>query len=183
MRKRFSEVDWQSERSCIFNPRTATASGVSGYLPLAQMLIERRVSADVFRDIAQLMVLPHPAARHPAFRQTSLIEQPSLLLRQLHELIHATPAHRLTVAEMAARANMSERTLARKIGGEAGQSVAAYARRIKLNQVSDRLILTSLPVTRIAEELGFSSESNLRRMFKELTGLTPADYRRQYGRA
>ena len=65
---------------------------------------------------------------------------------------------------------------------QASQSVAAYARRVKLNQVSDRLILTSLPVTSIAAELGFSSESNLRRMFKELTGLTPADYRRQFGR-
>jgi AraC-like DNA-binding protein len=30
--------------------------------------------------------------------------------------------------------------------------------------------------------LGFSSAANLRRMFKALTGLTPAQYRQQYGR-
>ncbi|WP_306108906.1 helix-turn-helix domain-containing protein [Pseudomonas sp. ANT_J12] len=30
-------------------------------------------------------------------------------------------------------------------------------------------------------ELGFSSDSNMRRMFKELTGLTPAEYRQKFG--
>ncbi|MBL0953053.1 MAG: AraC family transcriptional regulator, partial [Pseudomonas sp.] len=61
MQERFPRVCWQSESSCVFTQRVATASGVSGYLPIAQGVIERRVSEDVFKDLSQLMVLPRPA--------------------------------------------------------------------------------------------------------------------------
>ncbi|MFJ7797157.1 GlxA family transcriptional regulator [Pseudomonas sp. NPDC096950] len=182
MQRRFTAVHWQSEQSCILNVRTATASGVSGYLPIAQKLIERRVSGDVFRDLTQLMVLPRPAIPHAAFQSASLMEQPGSLLRKLHTLIEQTAAEQLTVQALATRLGMSDRTLARKVRSETGQSVATYVRRIKLYQVSERLTLTSLPVTTISLELGFSSDANLRRMFKGLTGHTPAQYRQRYGR-
>jgi transcriptional regulator GlxA family with amidase domain len=60
--------------------------------------------------------------------------------------------------------------------------IAAYARRIKLNQASERLVLTSSPISTISAELGFSSDANMRRMFKELTALTPVEYRQRFGR-
>lgn len=49
-------------------------------------------------------------------------------------------------------------------------------------QVSERLVLTSVPVSTISADLGFSSDSNMRRMFKVLTSMTPAEYRRTYAR-
>lgn len=70
----------------------------------------------------------------------------------------------------------------RKVSSETGFTVAAYDRRIKLNQASERLILTSSPLSTISAELGFSSDSNMRRMFKELTALTSAEYRQKFGR-
>lgn len=56
--KRYPSIRWQSEKNCIFNEPDATASGVNGYLPIAQALIERHVSATVFHDLNRLMVLP-----------------------------------------------------------------------------------------------------------------------------
>ncbi|MBC3361634.1 helix-turn-helix domain-containing protein [Pseudomonas sp. SWRI154] len=182
MQAQYAEVRWQSEQNCVFNERTATASGVNGYLPIAEHLIERSVSRDVLRDITRLMVLPRPAVPHAAFQGIALIQQPDGLLRRLHGLIEQMPAEQITVKALAERLAMSERTLARKVGSETGQTVAAYARCIKLNQVGERLTLTSLPLASIGAELGFSSSSNLQRMFKALTGLTPVAYRRQFGR-
>ena len=155
---------------------------MNGYLPIAEQLIERHVSAEVLRDLSRLMVLPRPAAAHSVFQGASLMEQAGPLLRRLHGLIERLPAEQTTVAVLAERLGMSERTLARRVHAETGQAVARYARLIKLNQVSERLILTALPVTSISAELGFSSDSNLRRMFKELTGLTPAEYRQRFAR-
>ncbi len=180
--QRYPKVRWQYEQNCIFNERTGTASGVNGYLPLAQALIERQVDATVFNDLNRLMVLPRPIQSHAAFRALSLIEQPSQLLRRLHTLVQRLPAERITVRILAAELGMTERTLARKVGEETGSAVATYARRIKLSQVSERLILTSVPLKTISSELGFSSDSNLRRMFKELTKLTPAQYRQRFAR-
>ena len=77
----------------------------------------------------------------------------------------------------------TERTLARKVLAASGMPAAAYIRRIKLRQVSERLIYTRASATTISIELGFSSDSGMRRMFKDLTGVTPAQYRLTYARA
>lgn len=182
MAQRYKKVKWQSERNCIVTERTATASGVNGYLPIAQTLIERHVSGDVMRDLVNLMVLPRPVQPHSAFQAMSLIEQSSSLLRRLHALVEQLPAEEITVQRLAEYLRISERTLARKVSSETGVAIAAYARCIKLNQVSERLIRTSSPVSTISTELGFSSDSNLRRMFKDLTALTPLEYRQRFAR-
>ena len=178
--QRYPRVRWQFEQNCIVNGRSATASGVTGYLPIAQALIERQVSPTVVHDLNRLMVLPRPPQMHDAFQALSLIEQPSPLLRRVHLLVQQLPAERITVRALADALGMTERTLARKVRDETGTAVATYARRIKLSQVGERLALTSAPIKTISAELGFSSDSNLRRMFKQLTRLTPAEYRQRF---
>ena len=183
MRLQHPKVLWQSERTSIFNPRTATASGVNGYLPIAQALIENYLSAEAYRDLTKLMVLPRPERTHHAFQAMNLIDQPDRLLRRLYAVVEQIAATEVTVHRLAKDLNTSERTLARKVIAATGLSIGAYVRRIKLNQVSERLILTSVPASTISAELGFSSDSSMRRMFKELTSLTPAGYRRAFGRS
>jgi transcriptional regulator GlxA family with amidase domain len=182
MLRRHGNVIWQSEQNCIFNERTATASGVSGYSQIAQALIEQTLDAEAFRYLTSLMVLPRPAPTHPAFQAMSLIEQSGRMLRKLYAVVEALPASDITVRRLATELHMSERTLARKVMAETGSALAAYVRRIKLNQVSERLMLTSTSATTISADLGFSSDSGMRRMFKELTGDAPLEYRRKYGR-
>ncbi|WP_435103554.1 GlxA family transcriptional regulator [Arhodomonas sp. AD133] len=175
-------VDWRTERDCVFDAESATASGVHGYLPIGRTVIERRVNPTVFHDLINLMVLPRPVQPHSAFRAMSIIEQPHGLLRQLHAVVEGLAAERVTVQRLAAALGTSTRTLARRVSDETGLTPADYARRVKLNQVSERLILTTKPVTTISAELGFSSESNLTRAFKRVTGLTPLAYRQTFGR-
>lgn len=176
-REYFPKTAWQTERSSVVNALTATASGVNGYLPIAQAFIEQRLSIDAFRELTKLMVLPRPERTHDAFRMMNLVEQPNRLLRKLHAVTEQIPATEATVSRVAQELNMTERTLARRVTAATGIPVATYVRSIKLNQVSERLIHTSLPASTISAELGFSSDSGMRRMFKELTELTPAQYR------
>lgn len=182
LRKRYAGTRWQIEKHCIYTRRTATASGVNGYLPIAQALMEAHVSQTALHDLIRLMVLPRPSQTHDVFQSVSLIEQPSDLLRRLHTLVQSLPAEQITVQRLADALRMSERTLARKVRAETGTAAATYARRIKLSQVGERLTLTSASLKSICEALGFSSDSNLRRMFKDLTGLTPGEYRQRFAR-
>jgi AraC-like DNA-binding protein len=113
----------------------------------------------------------------------NLVDQPNRLIRKLHAITEQIPAAELTVSRLAEELNMTERTLARKVAAATGFPVANYVRCIKLNQVSERLIHTSAPASTISTELGFSSDSGMRRMFKDLTALTPAQYRQAFGRS
>jgi len=182
-RHRFPKIRWQTERTSIWNARTATASGVNGYLPIAQAFIEKRLSMDAYRDLTRLMVLPRPERTHQVFAGISLVDKPDRLLQKLHAVTEQLPASELSVRRLAQALHMTERTLARKVSAATGTSVADHARRIKLNQVSERLIYTSAPASTISAELGFSSDPGMRRMFKDLTGMTPTQYRQAFGRS
>lgn len=109
-----------------------------------------------------------------------LIEQPGKLLRKLDALLEQMPAAQITIKTLAGILGMSERTLARKVRDETGLALGTYARRIKLRQVGERVTLTSAPVSMISIELGFSSDSSMRRMLKGLTGVSPTKYRQKF---
>jgi transcriptional regulator GlxA family with amidase domain len=182
-RARFPRVDWHVERTCVFNARSATASGVNGYLPIAQAFIEQRLSVDAYRDLTRLMVLPRPERTHQAFQTVNLIGQPGRLMQRLHDVAERLPATEAILARLAQELGTTERTLARKVGAATGTPAASWVRRIKLNQVSERLIHTAAPASSISADLGFSSDAGMRRMFKELTGMTTAQYRQAFGRS
>jgi len=182
-RLRFPGVDWQVERTCVVNPRSATASGVNGYLPIAQAIIEAHLNVDAYRDLTRLMVLPRPERTHSAFHDVHPMAQPDRLLRRLHDAALRLPAYEATLARLARELGTSERTLARKVAAAAAMPAAAWVRRIKLNQVSERLIHTSAPASSISADLGFASDAGMRRMFKEATGMTTTQYRQAFGRS
>lgn len=182
MRRQYPMVAWQTEQTCVMTAQGATASGVNGYLPIAQAFLEQRISKDAYRDLTKLMVLPRPEPAHHVFQTLSIMDLPDPLLRKLHKAAERMPAEEATVSRLAQKLHMTQRTLARKVAAGTGMAIAGYVRRIKLNQVSERLIHTSVPASAISAELGFSSDAGMRRMFKELTGLTPTQYRQAFGR-
>lgn len=183
MRKHYPKVDWRNEQTCVSSTHCATASGVNGYLPIAQAFVEQRISREAYRDLTTLMVLPRPEPAHHVFQTMSIMDLPDPLLRKLHKIAERMPAEQATVSRLAQELHMTERTLARKVAAGTGLPIASYVRRIKLNQVSERLIHTSVPAATISAELGFSSDAGMRRMFKELTTLTPSQYRQAFGRS
>lgn len=180
LQTRFPQVNWQFQQTQVFNRQTATASGVSGYLPIAKALIEGQLGVVAYREIAKLMVLPRPEPAAAAFSAISLMEQADPLLRRLHLLVEKLPAQRLNVQLLAQELAVTARTLARRIKALTGRPVADHVRLIKLNQASERLILTSDSVGLISDALGFGDESSFRRSFKRVTGQTPAAYRQQF---
>lgn len=182
MYRQYKNVVWENEKTCIVNKSTATASGVNGYLPIIQTLIEQKLGVEAFRELTRLMVLPRPEKTHIAFQSLSLIEQPDHLLQQLHTLVKQLPASEITVQRLAEKMNIAERTLARKVNAASGVAIATYARRIKLHQAGERLILSPASASSISMELGFSNDSSMRRMFKQVTGMTPLEYRQTFGR-
>jgi AraC family transcriptional regulator len=61
----------------------------------------------------------------------------------------------------------------------------AYQRRLRVEWVARQLRGTSVPIAALAAQAGFTDQSHLGRVFRTMTGATPAAYRRmhQHGRA
>jgi AraC-like DNA-binding protein len=93
--------------------------------------------------------------------------------------IHAEPAHRWTLQELAERACMSRSTFAQRFKETSGETPMEYLARWRMLLAGDRLENSSDPISVIAVSLGYESESAFSTAFKRIMGCTP----RQYGRA
>ena len=75
---------------------------------------------------------------------------------------------------------VSRRTLEIRFQGTLGRSIRAEIERVRLGWAKQMLVETNLPVAKIAEHTGFSSQSYLSRVFHRVTGLTLGRYRRDH---
>lgn len=63
-----------------------------------------------------------------------------------------------------------------------GVTVQQYIRRQKIQQAENLLKYSGYQINEIANYLSFSSQSHFAECFKKATGMTPVQYRNQYGR-
>jgi AraC-like DNA-binding protein len=92
--------------------------------------------------------------------------------------MHAEPARRWTLQELAERACMSRSAFAEKFKDAVGVAPMEYLSRWRMLLAADRLENSSEPISTIALSLGYESESAFSTAFKREMGDSP----RRYGR-
>jgi len=89
--------------------------------------------------------------------------------------LHDTPSPR----DLGRLTGLSPSHSARKFRQTTGVSLARFVNRRRLQAAIRQLTMTDVPLAALAQELGFSSQSHLTRLFSRLTGMPPGRYRRQ----
>jgi AraC-like DNA-binding protein len=93
--------------------------------------------------------------------------------------IHRDPGHDWTVEELARACSLSRSAFAARFVARVGKPPATYLAHIRLDTATDLLRDTSLPVTLVAENVGYTSEAAFSRAFKHRYGTPPARWRRE----
>jgi len=92
--------------------------------------------------------------------------------------IHRDPARDWPVEELARRCSLSRSVFAARFAARVGSPPATYLGHVRLEAATDLLRATSLPVARVAETVGYTSEAAFSRAFKHRYGVPPARWRR-----
>jgi len=92
--------------------------------------------------------------------------------------MHAAPAFRWTLQELAEHAGMSRTTFAVKFREAAGETPMEYLVRWRMLLAADGLENTSDSLATIAISLGYESESAFSTAFKRVMGCSPRQFRR-----
>jgi AraC family transcriptional regulator len=126
------------------------------------------IAIETLATLSRLLRTRERAPRAPAW------------LSRVRERLHAEPPPS-SLAELAATAGVHPVHLARAFRRHHGCTVGAYLRRRRVDRACRLLEASSLSLSQIALEAGFSHHSHFANAFKRATGLTPAAYRRRAG--
>ncbi|MDA0638874.1 helix-turn-helix domain-containing protein [Nonomuraea sp. MCN248] len=178
---RFPDVRVEPDTLYIDLGDVATSAGTAAGIDLCLHLTRADHGAAHAARVARHMVMPPhreggqlqyaaPAAGRPS---QSLAQVLDWALERLHQP--------LGVEDLAARAGVSPRTLARRFAGQLGVTPGRWLLQQRVAAARTLLEETDLPVETIAVRVGLSSAANLRRRFHALVRTTPAAYRRSFG--
>jgi len=94
----------------------------------------------------------------------------------LHQHFHQP----LSVPELAAKVHLSTSAFGRAFFRVTGLTVMHYIMRLRIGKACSLLIMSDKPITCIAGESGYGNLSLFNRQFRQLQGMTPAQFRQTY---
>jgi AraC-like DNA-binding protein len=118
----------------------------------------------------------------PDRRQAVFAEGDRPRIEKVLDHLHGHYQSRLTIAELADIAHLSESGLHRLFQRHTMMTISAYVAQLRIGRACQMLISTDRPVGLIAGDVGYDNISNFNRQFKFQKALTPREFRNAFGR-
>jgi len=184
MAERYPRVDVDADAIYVHDD-VWTSAGVTTGIDLALALIAEDHGPELAHGIAAMLVMfVQRAGGQSQFSPHLNADTPrDPKLRDLLAWIGEHPEADLSVAALARRAAMSERTFARAFSEQTGRTPAAYVEGVRVDVARRLLETTDLTVAVVARRAGFGSDVTLHRAFRRSVGTTPDQYRRHFASA
>lgn len=171
----------EPDRIFIRDGSVWTSAGVTAGIDLALALVEEDLGRSMALDVARELVvfLKRPGGQSQ-FSTALSLQQDDDQFGELHAWIVEHLTVDLSVAVLADRVGMSERSFMRHYRARTGKTPARAIEQIRTEAALGLLVDTSLPIKRIAARCGFGSEETLRRSLMRTIAVTPQAYRERF---
>ncbi|MGY1456414.1 GlxA family transcriptional regulator [Streptomyces sp. SS8] len=155
-----------------------TSAGVAAGLDLCLHMVRADHGAAAAAHAARMLVMPPQRTGGQAqFIEYRTPRDDSSDLGPTLQWMRGKLSEPLSLADIAAHAMMSRRSLARHFRAQTGTTPLRWLLTQRVQRARELLETTSLPLTRVAEAAGFGSLETLRHHFARQVGTTPSAYR------
>ena len=157
-----------------------SSAGVTAGIDLALHLIAGQCGPEVAARVARNLVVYFRRAGGDAQLSPWFAHRNHLhpVVHRAQDAIVADPSHDWDLPSVAAVAATSVRHLSRLFRDEVGITVLGYLQHVRIAIARERLDRTALPIERIAEEAGFRSAHQFRRVWQRHEDGPPSAARR-----
>ncbi len=178
----YPRIRVESDSIFVQDGQVWSSAGVTAGIDLTLALVEQDLGRGVALAVARHLVvfLKRPGGQSQ-FSAALSLQASDDRFAGLHDWIGGHLAHDLTVAQLAARMGMSERTFLRRYAAATGATPAKAIQRLRIEAARQLLGETRLPIKRIAARCGFGSEETMRRAFQRAQSIAPAEFRQRFG--
>jgi AraC family transcriptional regulator len=101
-------------------------------------------------------------------------------LRRVKEFVHAMMEQDLTLYDMAQSVELSTAHFSRMFRHSTGETPHQFVLRQRIERAKEILRMADAPVNIAAVACGFKSQQHFARVFRQISGFTPTEYRREF---
>lgn len=181
--RQFPEAKVETEQIYVVDRDLITSGGITAGIDLALAVVAEDHGKDLALEVAKVLLV----ARH---RQGGQLPYGPLLAAvprdgspvarvQAYIVDHIDEA--FTVQKMAELVAMSARNFARAFQRDVGITPLQYLQNARIDHARKLLEGSDLPLKVVAARSGFGSDRHMRKVFCERIGMTPNQYRAQFG--
>lgn len=182
VRELFPEVQWELDTIFTRAGNIYTSAGVSTGIDLALSIIQQDCGNPAALAVAQELVVY--MRRGGGQSQYSNLLQAQFALEaplvRLAEAVAEKPAENWNLANLAAEANMSNRTLSRKFSNALGISPVQFVELTRL-ETARALLSEGMAKKQVAAQSGFGDLQRMRRSFQRHLGVSASEYLQRFG--
>jgi transcriptional regulator GlxA family with amidase domain len=181
--KGFPTARVTTDQIYIKDRRLVTSGGVTAGIDLALAVVAEDHGRQVALDVAKVLLVVmkrqggqaqfSPLVATVATQETPITRVQNYLLEHLEE--------DFCIERMASMSAMSPRHFARVFSREVGMTPMEFIQNARLDKARNLLETTVLPLKTVAHRSGFGSVRYMRSLFSDRLGLTPSQYRQQFG--
>ncbi|WP_416468277.1 GlxA family transcriptional regulator [Pseudomonas sp. LFS044] len=179
----FPQAKVETEQIYVVDRDLITSGGITAGIDLALAIVAEDHGKALALEVAKVLLV----ARHRQGGQTpygpllaAVPRDGSAIARvQAYIVDHIDQA--FTVQKMADLVAMSGRNFARTFQREVGITPLQYLQNARIDQARKLLEGSDRPLKVVAAQCGFGSDRHMRKVFCERIGMTPAQYRAQFG--
>jgi len=177
--ERFPQIKVEANLALLDDGDVITSAGLMAWTDVGLKLVERFLGHTLATETARFLAvepMPHPPAGSSF--SPRLDHGDEAVLRVQHWL-QSTGAREVSVAVMADRAGLEERTFLRRFRAATGLKPTEYCQQVRVGRACRMLEFTRRSIDQIAWGVGYQDPGAFRKVFQKVTGMAPGDYRRQ----
>ncbi|MDV5169872.1 GlxA family transcriptional regulator [Photobacterium rosenbergii] len=180
-RQYFPSVELAIDQILVNQGDVITAGGMMSWLDLGLEVVSQLGSPALMRLVGKMLVVDTGAREQRYYQQFSPSYQhgDGAIVALQHELnnVYSQP---MTIAGLARRANLTERTLLRRFVKATGFKPTQYLQRLRVQKACELLEATIEPFESIAYQVGYEDAGACRKVFIKVMGLSPGEFRKRF---
>ncbi|MDU9393821.1 GlxA family transcriptional regulator [Pseudomonas sp. zfem002] len=183
MARAFPRTRVETDQIYVRDRQLITSGGVTAGIDLALGVVAedhgKKVAQDVAKVLLVVMKRQGGQARFSPLAGAVAKEETPITRVQQHVLAHLEEP--FGIQRMAALAAMSPRHFSRVFHREVNMTPMAFLQNARIDRARELLESGDLPLKTVAYRSGFGSVRYMRQVFSERLGVTPGEYRQQFG--
>ncbi|WP_423840903.1 helix-turn-helix domain-containing protein [Vibrio mytili] len=177
----FTEIPLNSNKILIDHGDIVTAGGMMSWLDLGFELISKYSSPRVVSQLGKTLVIDTAQREQSYYQQFKpSFAHGDLVIVSVQQIMHQSYTAPLSIHQLAKQVNLTERTMQRRFLKATGYNPNQYLQRLRVQNACDYLESTNRSFEWIANQVGYEDISACRKVFINIVGLTPREFRKRF---